>query len=530
MPEPVEVDVEFGELLQELTQIDDLDATWLQVATRLLSFCHKHPIPASAWLGLSGGEVESIVQGIETLVYAELLRSGNVQGSEDASSNEIASDTVHTLPPSFATQDQLLALQTIGKSELSAQPFSETRLSVCVVARGLAGAIDHLAGETFLEWFRNHSELVIEEGRPYPVIRHDPRRWLGTHPPNTNPARLQSRDLDATPHLKIASQHAGFRYVIDFGLWNRLSPIGSYDGLIVAVGQPNLHLSEFGYAHPGNPPTIANHGPLDNNMQIDRIKRLVEEATRHAAQIILLPEYSLSETVSTQLVQWLPQLENPPVVFCAGHVGGPDADGYVENESFLLVNTPGTDRGWTQRSNAKTTSAVINGLHERIRLASDVRLYASAECTLGVLVCVDAMNNEVIDRLADLGTNLLLVPAMSPKTATMVGTVIALCSRSQGFIALANGPASWTHVGLDGDAPTTQEGESALQMMTEGLQPPVAGSSDYVNVRCEAFFAGPYGSDPASWRLPSEGYERPEGRLSLRIFNTSTATVDELTV
>lgn len=423
----------------------------------------------------------------------------------------------------------MLALQAAAAAELADGPFADGRLTACVVARGLAGAIDHLAGGTYLEWFRNRREVAIEEGKPYPVSHHDPRPWLGSNAANTNPVNLSFRHLDQTLRLKIAKQQAGFRYVIDFGLWNRLSPLGSGDDLVVAVGQPNLHLGEFDiHCFIGTPRSIANYGPNLSDDQIQRITKLVDAAMAESAQVVLLPEYSLSDTVSTKLTERLAQLDKPPMVFCAGIAGESDADGYVENESWLLVNTPGMDPSWSQRSNAKTTSAALGGVHERIRTASEVRVFASARWTVGVLVCVEAMNDEIISQLSDLGTNLLLVPAMSEKTATMVGAVRTVCHRSQGFVALANGPASWEYRipdtgSLVSDSAASGSGAETREQGTDSSSRPNSSGQ-----RCEAFFAGPYGAaGQGSWCLPNEGNGRPADDLVLWVFRSARPSVEE---
>jgi hypothetical protein len=116
-----------------------------------------------------------------------------------------------------------------------------------------------------------------------------------------------------------------------------------------------------------------------------------------------------------------------------------------------------------------------------------------------VLICLEALSDEIINQLADIGTNLVLVPAMSAKTASMVGVVSALCARSQAFIVMANGPRSWSFSQLPVDDPS----------------------------RCEAFFAGPYEGWPSSWCLPSGGGQRRPDRIALWLFRAAKRAVSK---
>lgn len=75
-------------------------------------------------------------------------------------------------------------------------------------------------------------------------------------------------------------------------------------------------------------------------------------------------------------------------------------------------------------------------------MGDELRVFRAHEFTVAVVICMDALEMRLWPRLADLGVNLIVIPAMSEKTASMAsnaGLVVASC---QAFVVLANGPAS----------------------------------------------------------------------------------------
>jgi hypothetical protein len=81
---------------------------------------------------------------------------------------------------------------------------------------------------------------------------------------------------------------------------------------------------------------------------------------------------------------------------------------------------------------------------------------------------------------------------MSSKTNTMTDKMSTLCSDSQAFVAMANGPASW---------PTLD------------------------NQRYEAFFAGPYADSPRRWGRNRARGGHPPTDIALWEFSSSRRRV-----
>jgi len=451
-------EVAFNELVDELASLEESNPTWLDIATRLLTFCHKFPPPSTAWDGLDSDEVWDAILDLELSAAADLR-------AVDAAFFAPA-------PLSSASREHVRALLATAKSALVPKPFGDTRLSLAVVARALAGAIDNLAGSTYLTFFKSLGEMTIKEGEPYPVCSHDPCPWLPDRKANTNPKNRPKRDLSFTPSLRIATGPFGFTYVLDFNFWDRLSPLGtSSKGLVMAAAQTNFKLGDFDTKYaPSQPGKLskwyANRGPRNDTQQVDRITRLIGAAMAEGAELVLMPEYAASESAYKTL-DGLPGSDFPRV-FCIG-ISRPDTNDYVKNQAWLRVSTPGISPSYSTHFHAKTSGAKLLGaITERIRLASEIRVFVSQNWSLCVLICVEVLADGILEQLAKMGTNLLLVPAMSEKTNSMVADVSTLCQDSQAFVVMANGPAEW--------------------WTEDGQDPP-----------CEAFFAGPYGNAPSSW-------------------------------
>jgi predicted amidohydrolase len=478
----------------QLKSLNSRDRTWLEIAERLLKFCYDYAPSASSWEGLDPGEPWRTVKALKTDVLAELARLDPTYIRGQLGQGPYTPAVVS----SFATHDHVDALRRFAATIIAANPFGDVPMSRAAVARAMADAIDDLASSTFMEGFKSRGTMKLVEGTAYPACRHNPSSYLPPSPVgvgrdvNTPPRKFPTRQLWATKTLCIATGRLNFDYVLDFGLWDRLSVLGSDDvDLKIAVAQPNLGLDDFDFRpEPVRPITwYANHGPKETDIQLSRITRLLGKAS--GADIVLLPEYAVSAAVHTKLAKQLPSLPTP-IIFCAG-VTSPDTNDFVNNQAWLYVSTPNVDPGYTEHLHAKTSRAYLGTWVERIHTTSEVRVFISQQWNLCVLICIETLSNEILNQLAELGTNLLLVPAMSAKTNSMTDKMSSLCSDSQAFVVMANGPASW---------PTLDD------------------------ERYELFIAGPYAHTPRRWGRNRARGGHPPKAIALWEFSSARRRVN----
>ncbi len=460
-------------VLDGVVDLPDLSATWLAIATELLCFAAAHMPSSSSWDGLAPGEPE------DTLIVVSA-----------------AAQAVLTVDPgptlSHATRHDRETLRAVGLEQLDDAPF-DADMNEATVALGLADAIDSLVGHTFLPWFKDEGEVVVGEGTVYPVREHDPRRWLGDHPVNTQPSHFPTRELLSTARLRVATADAAeFRYVLDFKSWDILSDLGAGVELVAAVGQPNGDLDEFKIELSQAPPlTYANHGPTGHELHAQRVGQLIVGAA--AADILVLPEYGLASASRDLVIASLPSMGAAPRLVISGVSSGIDDDGYIVNDAVTVVTTPAGGVSRVINLPRKIFPAQVGGYKERIRQGCEVRVFLTESWTMATLICFDSMNAEIIAQLADFGVNLLVVAALSEKSAAIIGSATSLCHRSQAFVVIATGPARWMSTAMGIDAPAA--------------------------LRSEAVFAGPYAATDGGQVAMSESEASVVDRPNLWTFN-----------
>lgn len=460
-------------LLDGVVDLPDLNATWLSIATELLRFAAAHIPSSSSWDGMAPGEPE------DTLIVVSATAQTGL--------------TVDPGPKlSLATKRDRETLRTVGLEQLADAPF-DADINEATVALGLADAIDNLVGHTFLPWFKDEGEVVVGEGAVYPVREHDPRRWLGDHPANTQPSHFPTRELMSTARLRVATAEAAkFRYVLDFKSWDILSDLGAGDELVAAVGQPNSDLDEFKIELSEAPPfTYANHGPTGHEPHAQLVGQLMTGAA--AADILVLPEYGLASASRDLVIASLLDIGKAPRLVISGVSSGTDGDGYIINDAVMIVTTPVGGLSRVINLPRKIFPAQVGGYRERIRQGSEVRVFLTESWTMATLICFDSMNAEIISQLADFGVNLLVVAALSEKSAAIIGSATSLCHRSQAFVVIATGPARWVSTAMGIDAS--------------------------VKLRSEAVFAGPYAATDGGQVALSESEAGVVDRPNLWTFN-----------
>lgn len=460
-------------LLDGVVDLPVLRASWLSIVTELLRFAAAHMPSSSSWDGLAPGEPEDTLIIVSSAAQAAL----NVDSGPRLS---------------HATKRDRETLRTVGLEQLVEAPF-DADMNEATVALGLADAIDNLVGHTFLPWFKDEGEVVIGEGTVYPVREHDPRRWLGDHPANTQPSHFPTRELMSSARLRVATADAAeFRYVLDFNSWDILSDLGAGDELVAAVGQPNGDLDEFTIELSENPPlTYANHGPNGHGPHAQFVGQLIAAAA--ASDIFVLPEYGLASASRDLLITSLPGIGAAPRLVISGVSSGTDDDGYIVNDAVMLVTTPAGGVSRVVNLPRKIFPARVGGYKERIRQGSEVRVFLTEGWTMATLICFDSMNAEIISQLADFGVNLLVVAALSEKSAAIIGSATSLCHRSQAFVVIATGPAHWVSTAMGIDSPD--------------------------ELRSEAVFAGPYAATDGAQIAMSKSGTRVGDRPNLWTFN-----------
>jgi hypothetical protein len=482
----------FTRLINRIVDLADLDATWLSVATELLRFVAENLPAAPSWADLPPREPDATVVLISGVAREALAHIG--------------SDVPAQGRLSFAAKPDRETLRCVAIGQLTQAPFDQS-MNEAAVALGLAEAIDGLSGHTFMPWYKGDGELTVAAGTVYPIREHDPCPWLGEYSANTRKSHLPTRRLYSTTRLQVATTDIStYSFVLDFHHWEILCDLGvgdegAGDELIAAVGQPNSDLDDFDVKLATH--TYANRGPENHESQARLVRELVAASGELKADVLVLPEYGLATTSKELLTKKLSSIGNVPRLVVSGLSSGTDDEGYVINEAVMIITTADGASRMIDLPR-KIHPAEVDGLTEQIRRGSEVRLFLTERWTIATLICFDAMDDGIIGQLVALGVNLLFVPALSAKTAAIIGSASSLSTRSQAFVVIATGPARWE--------------STRLPIKSEPGQ------------RWEAAFGGPYatglvtetaGSDESALSLP---------RTNLWTFSYKTRTLREYAV
>ena len=221
-----------------------------------------------------------------------------------------------------------------------------------------------------------------------------------------------------------------------------------------------------------------------------RLPELIAGAA--AADILVLPEYGLAAASRDLVIASLPDIATAPMLVISGVSSAAD-DGYIVNDGVMVVTTPAGGVSRVINLPRKIFPAQVGGYRELIRQGSEVRVFLTESWTMATLICFDSMNAEIISQLADFGVNLLVVAALSEKSAAIIGSATSLCHRSQAFVVIATGPARWASTAMGIDSPDA--------------------------LRSEAVFAGPYAATDGGQVALSESAARVVDRPNLWTFN-----------
>lgn len=322
-------------------------------------------------------------------------------------------------------------------------------LAVC---HSLANVLDDTMMVTgLMDRFRDTGELLLQPGEIHPVglSRMDPRPLLAGMP-TSDPANLAERRLDATRHLALGSQRtARYRFVLDWDATGRLADLAGRSSLRVGCSQPNLTLEEFDIQvhreEGGLAPAFRNLGP-NGGEQAERLLEQLPLAAAASADVLVYPEYTVPLEARDEVEHALDELgaQRPSVV-----VGGTAErlaceDQHDHGANCVVVNEAVL---WF-RDGAATLRKLIparmdTGVEGISGAGGEVRVFVSGDWALCVLVCRDAMSVDIHEQLVEVGVSLLLVPAMSGKTTTLVERATSITSWTQAFVAVAVAPAQW---------------------------------------------------------------------------------------
>ncbi len=198
---------------------------------------------------------------------------------------------------------------------------------------------------------------------------------------------------------------------------------------------PNRSVDELslGQRRPGR---LFPVGPADEASQQAVLDALIAQTVAGGAPVVVLPELCVTGRMAERLQRWVERPDGPSVLV-AGSFHHRD-HGRGRNTAVVWV------RGVADPLLHDKHSPGDRPLPEDIEPDGrpELRVYVADGWHLVVAICPDLLNPEVVHALAELGANLVLVPAMSGRVLAFAGQAAELVGSCQAVVAVANNPAS----------------------------------------------------------------------------------------
>jgi hypothetical protein len=310
-----------------------------------------------------------------------------------------------------------------------------------VLAHALARFLDDRFAHAFERFFKERSPYQPAVGDPLP-LDFPSLRQLTAMPFTSPPWRLANR-LDQTRHLRLAGEWAvQFRVVFDYCLADSPAGLITADTRI-ATCHPNRSLDEFALPRDSHGRTFPIR-PIDLDAQRAATNQLIAVATRAGASLVVLPELCVTAERARELHGWVRRPDGPDLLVAGSYHHEDHHDGDAlprRRRNTALVWARGHDQPITHDKHSAADAPIMEDIQPQGW--PELRVHVIDGWHLVVAVCRDLLNPYAVHALAEVGANLVLVPAMSQTLLAFGGPGANLVGSCQALVAVANNPGEW---------------------------------------------------------------------------------------
>lgn len=287
-------------------------------------------------------------------------------------------------------------------------------------------------------------EVLLGDGDLFPCC-DAPWPWIadGRRKPLSRPASVTNSPDDQLPHVRRFSSPVidgrEVQVCVDFSLEGQLLAV--LEAVTLAAGvHPNDSISEFDM--PGHPSCYPIE-PADPQEQAALVHAGLTRALEAGAGVIVLPELSVGSELLEEIAARLDDLDDDCLVVAGSrhHV----SDGARVNDATGLL--PDQASRLLHRKAVRFTSELGGspGTREGIDRTSPIRLrlYQAGPYRLAMPICKDFLDASFAGALVHTGTNVVLVPSMSPKSDGFVPRALQLLGDAQALTIMVCGPLRW---------------------------------------------------------------------------------------
>lgn len=313
----------------------------------------------------------------------------------------------------------------------------------------VAWGIDCAAHPSFARAWRQERTLggggtyKLKVGDIYPVPEAD-WPWIPDSALVSRPASLTTTKVGELPHVRV---HDGspFDVVFDFGVDGELEHLLS-TLTHVASAHPNDDTTEIDYPR-HTPAVVFPITPANTKMQAEFIDGLLDLSLAREADapsILVIPELA----TTADLAQAIAERVTDEPGFCLV-IAGSWHEGPVESARNVSVGVLPEYGAVLRHSKIFPLTAELKTKERSWKEGivtperGLITVYTGDRYRLTLLICKDFLDSTLASSLVRLAVNVLLVPAMSPKTHAYVARVAAHAVDSQALSLVAVGPLRW---------------------------------------------------------------------------------------
>lgn len=333
---------------------------------------------------------------------------------------------------------QVAALLRRVAGRVSKSGFAE-QASV-VAARAMAEALDRSHGHRFLGVFRGRGITEISAGDPLPIPQPPLKELfaseLGTNPLSLGPQLHELRWLRLMPEVA-----RGHQVTLDFRHDSLLADLAP--DARIAVLLPSDGPGALCFDRTTDPmPRFFGVRPRRPEEQKAAILKLLDQAVKGNARIVLLPELCLDQDVLGAIKEWHERTEHRIALAVCGSIHAERRD-QRRNVSITLL-PDGTEiehckfNPFYLSLPSDRDGAPVNHREDIVTTPSRITIHMCADWSFTTLICKDFLEPGVAQILEDARVRLVLVPACSPKTDVFVRTADWLTARAQAVVVIGN--------------------------------------------------------------------------------------------
>lgn len=304
-------------------------------------------------------------------------------------------------------------------------------LARVMVARLVADALDEAVGHQFVACFRQRARWRLAPGEPFPVAAPALRELFGKHLTSHPDAR--DLPIDRTHRLALAPDADGVELVLDL---EAELPVPGPDATVAVCLPFATPLAELRWDEDARSGRFFGVRPRDPDAANRAVQDLMAQAVAAKATVVLFPELSVADEGLETIAGAAAMVVPPPLVIAGTR--HTDEGGPARNVATVLAGERRFEHGkWNPFVQGELIEGIVS-TPAQVIVRGTVDAAGRFVWAMAVLVCKDFLSLAAHQALTALRPSLIVVPAMSERTAIFEADAIGLTGATQATCVIAN--------------------------------------------------------------------------------------------